>query len=112
MPHELAMPRPPVGRLKLRRHREATHHLRHRAIDEVVALQFAEDRTPVPAKHPRHLVGGDLRRPPAFDLPALLDAQLRVSRPHPSTPSIRQAIVKERKSQLEVARTRSVKLER
>ena len=108
MAHEFAMPRAPVRGLPLRRHREVAHDLRKVAILEMIAPQLPEDRTSVPAQDARHLVRRNLCRSPTLDLPPFLDAQLRVSPTHFSTPSTRQAIVIERKSQLEVARTQRV----
>jgi hypothetical protein len=96
--HELSIAHAPVGCLQLRRHREVAHNLGEIAVLEVIAPELPEDRAPMPAQNPRHLVRGDLRRPPALDLPPFFDAQLRVFQTHFSTPSNRQVIVSERKS--------------
>ena len=45
------MPCAPIRRLQLRGHREVAHDLRHRPVDEVIALQLAEDRAPVASQH-------------------------------------------------------------
>lgn len=82
-PHE-PLPRPSVRRPQPLGRREAARH-RHEPIGEVIALQLAADRAPVPPQHPRHPGGRDPRTPPAFDLPSPPGARMRAGPLHGSS---------------------------